>query len=295
MYLEFICPPMPHVIVAGQSIFRIGDIHERRILTEIFDFILVEKGTLYIEEDSSHYSLSAGDYLILVPDKKHRGFRPCDEDTRFAWVHFSTTGVVKLDYSSKQQKRKRMNRKKYYRKDKFSFFVNTHAHLNIKQTKFILSIIQRLEEVKIDNLSHEKVFFTPKVDEFEAQRVFLSILDTIRAQNYLTSDYDTAHQIYSYIESHSNQPFSLDTLSNKFSYHKSYIIQLVKKHFDTTPAQLHNQFRLEHGRMLLLKTTMSIQEIAEELSFYDAAYFSKLFKKEYSISPSQYRKSFHSK
>ncbi|MEQ7195279.1 helix-turn-helix domain-containing protein [Enterococcus avium] len=292
MYLEFICPPMPHSIVAGRSIFRTGDIHERRIMTDIFDLILVERGTLYMEEDDSQYALNAGDYLLLVPNKKHRGFRPCDEETRFAWIHFSTTGPYHFEYSSKQQKRKRMNRKKYYKKDEFSFFINSHSHLNAQQASSILAIVDRLEEVKIDNLAHEKLFFSPKIDEFEAQRQFLSILDTIRTQDYLSSDYDIASQIYSYIESHSNQPFSLEILANKFSYHKSYIIQLIKKHFGTTPAQLHNQFRLEKGRNLLLKTTMSIQEIAEDLSFYDAAYFSKLFKKEYLSSPKNYRKEF---
>jgi len=292
MYLEFICPPMPHSIVAGRSIFRAGDIHERRVLTDIFDLILIEKGTLYMEEDDYQYTLNAGDYLILVPNKKHRGFRPCYEETRFVWIHFSTTGPYHLEYSSKQQKRKRMNRRKYYKKDEFSFFINSQGHLNAQQTNLILAIVDRLEEVKIDNPAHEKVFFTPKVDEFEAQRLFLSILDGIRTQEYLATDYDVASQIYSYIESHSSQPFSLDNLADKFAYHKSYIIQLIKKHFDTTPAQLHNKFRLEKARNLLLNTTMSIQAISEELSFYDAAYFSKLFKKEYLSSPNAYRKNF---
>lgn len=292
MYLEFICPPMPHLIVAGRSVFRAGDIHERRVLTDIFDLIVVEKGTLYMEEDGYQYTLNAGDYLILVPNKRHKGFRPCLEETHFSWLHFSTAGSFGLEFSSKQQKRKRMNHRKYYKKDDFSFFINNQAHLNTQQTSFILSIIDRLEEVKIDNPTHEKIFFKPKVDEFEAQRLFLSVLDSIRTQEYFSTDFDIASQIYSYIESHSNQSFSLDTLSEKFSYHKSYIIQLTKKHFGTTPAQLHNQFRLEKSRNLLLKTTLSIQEIAEELGFYDAAYFSKLFKREYHSSPKNYRKDF---
>lgn len=295
MYLEFICPPIPHLIVAGHSLFRPGDIHERRTLTNIFDLIIVEKGTLYMQEDDYQYALNPGDYLILVPNKKHHGFRPCLEDTLFSWVHFSTTGSYHLEHSSKLQKRKRMNHKKYYKKDDFSFFINNFAHLDVEQTELILNFINRLEEVKIDNPKRKKLFFTPKVDDFEAQQLFLSILGNIRTKDYFSTDYDIATQIYAYIESHSNQPFSLDVLAKKFAYHKSYIIQLTKKHYEITPAQLHNKFRLEKSKSLLIKSSMSIREISEELGFYDAAYFSKLFKKTYQITPKKFRTTYFEK
>ena len=53
MYINIICPPLPHLIVGGISLFRKGDRHERRSIHKTFDLIYVQKGTLYMEEMES--------------------------------------------------------------------------------------------------------------------------------------------------------------------------------------------------------------------------------------------------
>ena len=42
--------------------------------------------------------------------------------------------------------------------------------------------------------------------------------------------------------------------------------------------------------MLLRTSKKNISEIAECLGFYDGMYFSKVFKKYYSVAPSEYRR-----
>lgn len=289
MYLEFICPPMPYLIVAGESFFRPGDIHERRVLTDIFDLIVVHKGTLFIQEEESNYQLSAGDYLVLLPEKRHRGFQPCHSDTHFSWVHFSASNTYQLNYSNKQRQRTRMNHKKYYKKEAFSFFMNTQGHLSSEKEKQFKQIMRRLSEVEINLPLHQKKFLSAKVDSFEAQLLFFNLLAIVRTPDISSTENDVASHIYSYIEAHATQPFSLDDLSEKFAYHKSSIIQMVKKRYDITPAQLHKQFRLQKGKDLLAKKQLSIREVSDELGFYDAAYFSKQFKKSFGLSPKDYQ------
>lgn len=52
-------------------------------------------------------------------------------------------------------------------------------------------------------------------------------------------------------------------------------------------------YRLEKGREMLLQTTKSVSEIAYEVGFSDANYFTKTFTLEYGITPSAIRKTGH--
>lgn len=50
MYINFTCPPIPHLIVGGISVYRKGDKHERRSIHKTFDLMYVHKGCLYMDE-----------------------------------------------------------------------------------------------------------------------------------------------------------------------------------------------------------------------------------------------------
>ena len=51
-----------------------------------------------------------------------------------------------------------------------------------------------------------------------------------------------------------------------------------------------NTVRLNVAKDLLITSNYNLSEIAREAGYTDLSYFSKLFKKEYGISPSKYRK-----
>jgi len=57
-----------------------------------------------------------------------------------------------------------------------------------------------------------------------------------------------------------------------------------------TPIEYFLNLKLESAKLMLRTTSKKIWEIAEHFNFYDEYYFSKLFKKKYSISPLKYRK-----
>lgn len=83
MYIIFTCPPLPHLIVGGKSLYRVGDLHLRRIMPSTFDLIFVTAGKLYLEENSQKYILKKGEFLILPPNRLHKGYKCCDEATDF--------------------------------------------------------------------------------------------------------------------------------------------------------------------------------------------------------------------
>lgn len=63
-----------------------------------------------------------------------------------------------------------------------------------------------------------------------------------------------------------------------------------KKEFKDSPTNYINAKRIEKAKELLRISTMPISEIAYKLGFQDPLYFTRVFKKKTSISPSDYRK-----
>jgi transcriptional regulator GlxA family with amidase domain len=57
-----------------------------------------------------------------------------------------------------------------------------------------------------------------------------------------------------------------------------------------TPLQHFSHIKIEHASTLLEQTSLSISDIAYQLGYDDALYFSRVFKKQMKLSPRAYRK-----
>ena len=60
--------------------------------------------------------------------------------------------------------------------------------------------------------------------------------------------------------------------------------------FGSTPAKHIKKVRLETACELITDDNMRISEIAYRVGICDYNYFSKIFKKEYGVSPTEYKK-----
>lgn len=71
-------------------------------------------------------------------------------------------------------------------------------------------------------------------------------------------------------------------------------ISLFEQYTSFTPMSYLNHFRIERAKLLLTSSNARISSIAQEVGFKDEFYFSRMFKKQIGISPSNYRKAFSS-
>ena len=69
-----------------------------------------------------------------------------------------------------------------------------------------------------------------------------------------------------------------------------HLRRIFKSAVNTTPVKYINYLRLEKAKNMLINSNYSVNEIAFSVGFEDAYYFSRLFKKEIGISPSEYKK-----
>ena len=83
-------------------------------------------------------------------------------------------------------------------------------------------------------------------------------------------------------------PLNMDDICQQLGISYSYFSRLFKEEMGESPFRYYLAMRLENARYMLQNSRMKIKDIAEETGFSDSLYFSRLFRKWYGQSPSQW-------
>lgn len=96
--------------------------------------------------------------------------------------------------------------------------------------------------------------------------------------------------VKAYVEKHFKEQISLDELSRVVNLNPNYLSSLFKKATDQTITNFLIEIRIDKAKELLKQTNSNISEIAYNVGYSDAKYFSKLFRRKVGIKPNEYRK-----
>jgi len=97
-------------------------------------------------------------------------------------------------------------------------------------------------------------------------------------------------KIVDIMEQNIEDPLSPDTLAHEVGISIRQVERLFRQHTNKSPARYYMELRLEHARLLLLQTSMSITEIYIASGFSTHSHFAKSYREFYGISPSHERK-----
>ncbi|MGD2086968.1 MAG: response regulator [Candidatus Aminicenantes bacterium] len=89
----------------------------------------------------------------------------------------------------------------------------------------------------------------------------------------------------------SDPDFGVDELSQKLIMGRSTLYRKIQALTGETPNQFILSYRLERGAQLLREQCGNVTEVAFEVGFSSAAYFSKLFKEKFHQTPSEFQAS----
>ncbi len=93
-----------------------------------------------------------------------------------------------------------------------------------------------------------------------------------------------------YIQKHLAEDISLETVAEEFHFNQSYFSYLFKSKTGVNFNQFLNDCRLKMGKELLEKTDKKVYEIANNVGYKDPKYFIRVFKKEFGMTPDEYRR-----
>jgi len=116
--------------------------------------------------------------------------------------------------------------------------------------------------------------------------------ETLKSEN---KEYVKKNEIFSKITSfifeHYTDPnFSVQDISEHVNLSEVHLRRIFKSSVNTSPIKYINFLRLEKAKNMLISSNYTVTEVAQSVGFEDQYYFSRLFKKETGMAPSEYRK-----
>ncbi|QJD87346.1 response regulator [Cohnella herbarum] len=99
---------------------------------------------------------------------------------------------------------------------------------------------------------------------------------------------EIVYRVQAYIKEFCSSDLTLNMVSEKYHINPIYFSRIFKTYTGESFNNYITRIRMEEAKHLLETTSLRQQEISEIVGYEDPKYFSKVFKKFFGISPSQY-------
>ncbi|AZS15132.1 helix-turn-helix domain-containing protein [Paenibacillus lutimineralis] len=93
-----------------------------------------------------------------------------------------------------------------------------------------------------------------------------------------------------FIGSHYDEPLSITQLAKMANISPKYFVDLFKKTFGQSAMEYLTDVRIQHAKRYLAESEERLRDIAKKVGYKDEFYFSRKFKKEVGVSPSEFAK-----
>lgn len=101
-------------------------------------------------------------------------------------------------------------------------------------------------------------------------------------------------QLLHYVEDNYHCKITIQELATYAHISESSCFKLFRIKLGQTPVEYITRYRLERAIQLMKTTSKSLTEISFEVGFSSLSFFSEQFKKNYNISPREYKRELHS-
>lgn len=231
---------------------------------QLIHFVLIGKGELHINEHI--FQLSAGDAFIIPSGKVSYYEADKNDPWHYAWISF-------LGINSQM-----------YTYQLMTSTDDTYIIHNLDTDKYKAYIFEMLA-LRGDTTSHY----------FKANSIMLNIMSLLFEDIEFNEDNwgkeSVVDEVKFYLDVNYAEKIKLQDTARSFGVHPNYLTRIFHQKYGISPKQYLIDLKLKKACRLLTTTELSISVIASSLGFDDQLAFSKIFKKEHFLPPSEYRKS----
>lgn len=221
---------------------------------------LVTEGIIDLCDGDIHYSLLPGDCFIIPPntvnDYIYRTNNPKRQSLGY-YVHFSGTAVKEL-------------------MDK----------LNISGITVLRNVSSDVSRLFVS------LFYTQRTGQNLASlgnllKIFSTLSDKDHAP--LSDTEKAVRNEANYINQHYTEEIDFEKMAHKCNLSRSRFTHVFTKMFGVPPTQYQQNLKLEQAAELLKASDLTVGEIADQCGFRDPLYFSRVFSKAFSVSPTRFK------
>lgn len=229
----------------------------------IYSLHYIIKGKGYFKVNNITYSLTAGESFIIFPETESFYYPDSDDPWEYIWIDFkgeeakfllSMTGLTQHSPVAP------------------AFNENLESFFHIIEDSNLKSFEKVRSNSRLRLLLSYYMEHFPKADTSDKTDYVLSAKEYI--ENNYWKDNLTVSEIVDYTK-----------------IERTYLFRLFKESTGKSVLNYLTSYRIHRAGYLLQHSSLSIKSIACSVGYIDQLYFSKVFKKSTSYSPSEYRKS----
>ncbi|THF78728.1 response regulator [Cohnella fermenti] len=161
-----------------------------------------------------------------------------------------------------------------------------NAYLYLAHRQGVLA--EEIHAEGFDTLVDQSLIHSPE----RLRRWALTLLEKLKLRLSDTDQYARGHlikQVQEFVTRDIGMDTSVKTIAEKVYLHPVYLSKVYKNETGESLGDYIIRIRMEKALYLLKHTNKKIYEITTELGYQNPQYFSKMFKKQYGMTPNEYR------
>ena len=230
-------------------------------------YIASGKAHFYFDKSEKDTIVTAGHMVLYYPKEPQRYVYYGDDQTEVYWVHLTGNNVKNI-------------LRHYGITDAMRVIP---AGTSFEYTKIFKQMIQELQRCQ----THYPELLTLLLLQLLIQIHRQLGREHKRKDAYLQAEMETAIQFFN---DNYNTEISIEEYAASRGMSVSWFIRNFKQYAHTTPMQYLMERRMTNAQMLLETTSYNITEIGNLVGYENPLYFSRIFRKQKGMSPSEYRR-----
>ena len=232
-----------------------------------YQLLYIASGRAHFYFDGKPTVVEAGNMVLYRPKEEQRYYYYGADQTEVYWVHFTGNDVKNI-------------LRKYGITDNTRII---YTGISIEYKNLFISMI---EELNLQKISYEEIL----VNYFMILLIHLHRLTLQKPRRKNLQNMNEMEQAAQYFRMHYNKTISIDNYAASHNMIISWFIQNFRQYANTTPAQYIQSLRVTNAKILLETTSYNITEISNLVGYENPLYFSRFFRKQCGMSPTQFRK-----
>ena len=231
-----------------------------------YQLIYVASGKIHLLEGTQEKIISKGNMILFRP-RERQVYRLCPEDKpEVYWVHFTGAEVDSLlDHYEMPH-------------DKNVFFTGTSAD-------YQWLFKQMIQELQLRRINYGDLM------NISLRHLLLSINRCIKEGNKMGTDtLNEVERATHYFNENYNKTICIKDYAKERHMSECWFNRTFKQVTKVTPMQYILSLRIVNAISLIETTEYNVTQVANAVGYDDPYYFSRLFRKQTGMSPSEYKK-----
>lgn len=271
----------PYIRVSMNSVLKKGLIITKRIIFD-YELIYIADGKFTLNYNGVDYKCGKGQFIFLCPCIPH-SFSNINSNLTQPHIHFDITHMPDSkevpvcfkdykDLTSEEKIKIRKNIFNKYPKNPLITFSNKDSALQL----------------------FNKIIFEQQ-SALAQKGQLIQLLDMLIADNFPglfkenNSEKNIEMHLKNYFDAGQGMSSNLEDIAHQFNYSKFHLERRFKNRYGVSLISYRNNKRMQLAKTLLLNE--SITNVCEKLGYSSIYVFSRAFKNQFGISPSEYKKS----